>query len=177
MNMDYEVKKLQEKIKGYVEEYTAKAEAWEKVIIKRKKDGTDFANLNQSFDGASIGKYTPVEDKKHPYLTVSYSTPRWGSDSIQIFVYCDEEDKSYKNKSFVRDTRILTVDEIEQKIKDHITYCKEQAKIYTNDLPKIEKAMTDYAEAVKTAQEKLKSIGSDSLFYGVRDAVNKSYLV
>ncbi len=177
MNMDYEVKKLQEKIKGYVEEYTAKAEAWKKVTINYKKDGSNFANLNQSFSGASIGKYTPVEDKEHPYLTVSYSTSRWDSDSIQIFVYCDEEDKTYKNKSFVRDTRILTVKEIEQKIKDHIIYCEKQAEKYKNDLPKIETAMLEYAEAVKTAQEKLKSVGSDSLFYGVRDAVNKSYLV
>lgn len=177
MNMDYEIKKLQEKISGYIAEYKAKAEAWKKVTINYKKDGSNFANLNQSFTGANLGRYTPVEDKEHPYLTISYSSPRWESDSLQIFAYCDEENKEYKNKSFVRDTRVLTVEEIKQKIEDHIRYCEQKTEVYKNDLPKIEKTMLEYAEAVKAAQEKLKSIGSDSLFYGVRDAVKDSYLL
>ena len=106
----YNLSDIIENLKDEKEDYEKKLQAWKNFKIVTKKDGTPFSVLSKNFEGASIGKYSIVEDSDHPYLTVNYQTDRTGyhSDHIQIFHFLDElpisdeRRKEYKPQFYIR---------------------------------------------------------------------------
>ena len=122
-NMDDLLKKLEED-KRYHADYL---ELLNRVEIKRKKDGTHFANKNQTFVNGRI-EIKAWQDHNHPSFTVSGTVNgKYSSYDMDAYLYIDDMRKADPNDKriegakdtdgFWRNTYILTTDEIIEKIE------------------------------------------------------------
>lgn len=180
----YNLSDIIENLKDEKENYEKKLQAWKNFKIVTKKDGNPFSVLSKNFEGASIGKYSIVEDSDHPYLTVNYQTDRTGynSDHIQIFHFLDElpvsdeRRKEYKPQ-FMRQTVTMTYDEIVTTVKDYIENLKSQIKDYERQISIAETTYSNYMNKVTEAKnELLKACGEeDSLYYLTLKCFNNEY--
>lgn len=159
-------------LQDYLNETNKKIEAWEKVEVRKKKNGEDFARISQSFINAEFGKYTPVEDAFHPYLTVSFThNHRYWTDEIEAFYYVDELPKDKQDRetiyksSWSRATSPLTVEELCEKIASHIETLKQNAeslKLQIENAPIMfntyRQAIADAEKALETADKELRKL-------------------
>lgn len=116
--------------------YDCRIKAWEAVTFPTKKDGTPFKVFSKNFDGADIGKYYPVEDAAHPYLTVYAEEKQIGgntryiSDHLQIYMdrYNDRLPQHNPERTIISWCGIpieqLTLDEIKTEIQALISRYK-----------------------------------------------------
>ena len=172
---------IKKELNNYLEEHEAKAIAWANVKINKKKNGEDFARFSQALENGYVGKYTPVEDGLHPYITIYTKTKsgKYVEDNIPIFYYLDElpnEDerkKAYKTQ-LLRQTTPMTNDEIMNAIKNHINKHNNYIERLKNDLKNAEKAYNNYKKALEDAEKQLlkdtqhTTQNSSSLYYAIK---------
>ena len=142
-----------------VQWYDDRIKLWEAVKFPTKKDGTPFKTLSKNFDGAYIGKYTPVEGYSNPYLTVhGWVGDNWADDQLQI--YMDHYNKRLPQHNPDRDTRatgfggsneILTLDEIKSEVRYRIEDLKRHKA-------KEERSLELSEQKYKEVQRKLEEI-------------------
>lgn len=165
-------------------------ECLEKIQIKRKKDGTHFQNKNQTFENAT---YTgDIKDTiMYPELKVSGRDikGRYETYTINCYFFADELPKGdVKRKEPVyglRQTIILTTDEIIEKIeeekerqkryiKQYDKQIEESKKIFDIVSAKLEELKNTLNESVKDLKEcnsEGKPIFKSSLEYALRDYI------
>lgn len=162
----------------------AKIEAWKQVIIKKKKNGEEFARLSQSLENAKTQYYYPTEDAFHPYLTVIYTDRcHTKTDHLAIFYYVDDlspEDCANRylcpTPSYLRQTSPYTVDEIRGAIQTYIAslevhkeYLEKQIEVAPILFEKYRKAIKQAEKELEDADKELRKadIYPTSLFYAI----------
>lgn len=183
-NIDDCIKAEQESI-GY---YTARIEAWENVIIKTKKDGSEFAELsNRCIDGAKIydKSYSMQKGEKELSVTFRELSGRWENDTIDCCGYCDElpetdeRSEAAKHQHFIRVKYQYTPEEMRGKIAELIEKYKtwkkqnEEAKAY------LEKIKEDLENDIRALKEKYltEAKGIDrSIKYHTAEALKNMWL-
>ena len=149
--------------------------------IEKKKDGNEYSRLSQGLKNGFLGKYTPIEDGLHPYITI-YTRTEHGNyidDNLAIFHFLDElpdtdERKKDYRRQVVRQTTPMTNDEIREKINYIIERYKTRLETYKKDLENSEKAYNNYKTALENAEKQLlKDTGhtiqnSSALYYAIK---------
>ena len=168
---------------------TGRKEAWSKVKLNKKKDGTDFAQLNRSFTGATVGNYYPVENWFNPYLTIEYEYVNengrlvTGTDHMEIysdnFAEGREERRQYGISNWV-----LTPDEIMEKVNARIKMFEESELQHQNEYNHLEEIYNKYIPAIKTMMQELKeetnnlklkeSMYNTSLYYALKECAEST---
>lgn len=185
--MDYKVKKIQEKLISQKEEFEAKLEAWEKVEVKTKKDGSDFKTLGKAIIGAKLQKEIPA-DNMHPYIEIYAKTAsgKYITDSLPVFLYLDElpntdERKKDYVRQFLRQTTNMHSTEIRESIDKKISYYKNCIENLEKQIPLTEKVYNNYVSAIEKANKQLdensycNDRGFSFLAYEIRNSVNYRY--
>lgn len=161
------MKTLNEIIKT-LEEYKSEAEAlakaWTSVKINKKKNGEEFARISQAIEGAYLGKYTPVEDGLHPYLTIYARTEagKYINDNTQAYFYLDElpdtdERKKAYFRQLLRQTTPQTANELRKTIKETAEKWTKRANNYAEQIKKAPTAYENYRKATQEAEKQLKA--------------------
>lgn len=157
------VDEITNKLNEYINEATAKREAWAAVAVLKRKNGEEYERIGQAVKGARFGGYYPVEDKEHPYLTVTaQKSGRYYTDSLQAFFYVDElpaDDPRRQNyvRSFLRQTTPATPDELRRMIAERVEALTKTIKEYNDQIAAAPKAFEHFREAIEEADRKLKS--------------------
>lgn len=166
-----EIKKsLQDSLKDYM----AMVEAWQSVTIEKKKNGEDFAQIGRALKNAKLGQCYPVEDAGHPYVTISYESGYYKTDSLPIFFYENElpKDNIDRNKLLVgyctKQTYQMTTHDIRNAIKNRVEKYKKYIVSLKNQLKYGEKMFNTFRNSIQNAIDKLKEedlkIRDDKLF-------------
>ena len=151
---------IEKSLNETIEYYTDRISLWENVTFPTKKDGSPFKVLSRNIAGAEIGKYYPVEDWSHPYLTVSGRPgKKWISDEIPIiydrnfykFLPEDNENREDRRTPWGTVNHVLTLDEIKQAVSHTIDEYK-QLKAQA------EESLANSKESFEFVSEKLNEI-------------------
>lgn len=164
--MYWKYKNVDEIIKllnGYKSEAEAKLELWKVVEVRKKKDGSEFAKLSAAVDGARFGRYTPVEDAHHPYLTVCGRTAcgRWIEESVQMYYYVDELPAEKRNRDiiygggYLRETSPFNAEEVREAITKHIAYLEDYITRLEAEIENAPAMFTAFRTAVENAEKAL----------------------
>lgn len=158
--VDEVIKELEE----YRDSVKAKIDVWKTVEIKKKKNGEEFAKLSQAVVNAHFGKYTPVEDFTHPYLTVICRSGRWFEDSVQAFYYVDElsvEDRNrevtYNKNSWSRETSPMNAAELRKAITDYIDKLEKHKISLEKQIANAPVLFENYRKAIEKAEKELEA--------------------
>ena len=153
-------------------------QAWENVVVLRKKDGSEYAQLGRALSGAKLDSgYSTAADSLHPYLTVYYKNgSHYLNDSIAIFWYLDElpeadPRRSAYRRQFVRQTVPMTAEEVRNAISARIQQKEQTISEYEQDISVCEQAYSAFRETMHKAEQDLRAAGSLHLFYEIRDAM------
>lgn len=151
------------KLNEYLDEATAKREAWAAVSVLKRKDGGEYERIGQAVKGAAFGKYYLVEDSAHPYLTICTKTAagRYVSDSIPAYFYVDElPDDDPRRKEyvpqFVRQTTPQTAGELRKSIAKTIALYSKSIDEYKQQIAAAPIAYKHYREALQQAEAVLR---------------------
>lgn len=165
-------------------------ELLESIQIKRKKDGTHFANKNQTFENATYTGDTK-ETVVYPKLEVSGRDANgiWRSYEIQCYFFADELPKDDERRKEpvhgLRQTIILTTDEIIERIeqekekqkgfiKQYDKQIEESGKIFDLVSEKLEELKTALFESTKGLREvnsRGEAVFKSSLEYAMIDYI------
>lgn len=146
---------IQNDLQRTLNSLTFRCELLRNVQLRKKKDGTDFANKSQSFINA-----TWVEGgiPKVPRLIVSgYNEINRGGESYTIYCYYQDSDCSRSDTGIVA----MTPDEVMQHIDSILTETEIQIQRYKAQLERLPAIYDDFSVAVQTAVKKLKDDCSD----------------
>lgn len=161
MYFKYDLDEIKNQLEKYREFYTAAAAAWEGVTVRKTKTGAEFKNLGAALDGCRLGDYIGLGRE----LTVYFRTERGGyeSDELRIYGYLDELPATDPRRAdYVRQTfrqkYELTPDEIRAKIADHITFCRQRAADYAEQIERAEDLYIGFRSAVDAAVLHLKTV-------------------
>lgn len=183
--------KIMNDLQNYKADAEARLEAWKNVKIVTKKNGEHFQSFNKNFEGADIGKYYSVEDSLHPYLTISYHVGNkynTETSNIEIFYYLDDlpdtdERKKVYTPQFMRQTTVMTFEEIENRIKIEIENTEKQIVKYEDQIKRAENAYNNFAKAIHDVKiNLLKDCGCEndsnhnSLYYDITENARFSLL-
>lgn len=166
--MYWKYKNVDEIIKllnGYKTEAETKLELWKAVEVRKKKDGSEFAKLSSAIVGARFGRYTPVEDAHHPYLTVCGRNSRglWIEDSVHMYYYVDEMPVAARNRDviygggFLRKTSPFNADEVREAITKHIAYLEDYITRLDAEIENAPAMFTAFRTAVENAEKELEA--------------------
>ena len=164
-------------------------ECLEKIQIKRKKDGTHYANKNQTFENATYTGDTK-DTIMHPELKVSGRDikGRWETYTINCYLFIDDmpKDDIRREKaieaSCLKSTYILTTDEIIEKIeqekerqRSYIANYEEQIRKSKVIFEEVEKKVQFLKDFIKTTTYEFRSdekkLYPSSLEYALKDYV------
>lgn len=175
------------------EDAEARAAAWARVAVRKKKSGEEFAQLARAVDGAEFGKYSPVEDGCHPYLTIFYKVGReYKFDHIPAFFFIDELPEDKRDRAIIyggvlmRDTSPMRAEELREAISAEVTRARAKAERLKRQEERAEKAFAAYRTAIDVATALLLQTcaecdgetvpawqrGRNSLYYAITGAKN-----
>lgn len=132
-------------LKENKQDYENSLELLNKVEYKRKKDGTLFANINKNFENGRV-EIKSYNDSNHPSFVVSgyVSSGNYAKYDFDAYMYVDDmrkanpEDERIKNientDGFWRNTYLLTVSEIEEKIEQEKVKLKSYIENYERQI-------------------------------------------
>lgn len=175
---------IEKRLNESISFYDSRIKAWENVKRKSKKDGTNFVNLSQNFENASIGKYYPVETYATPYLSVFFENGnRYEQDEMSIFVSRYDKDlpehnaeRETRNTDYGTSNEIMTLDEIFYMISKRIEnykHYKERAEkeleMLDTIFEQVESKCNELIELVKPIQDN--EIGGTTLSYALGDYI------
>jgi hypothetical protein len=151
---------IKTKLEEQLAETTNKLEAWKKVEVKRKKDGSEFAQLGRAISGGRI-----EEDSgyiyAHPKLYVSYSENGvYGNDYICLYGFVDElplddERREGYTPGFERPTYVFSMQAVRDKITQYIKQYAEQVEKLKKQLEISDRAFDLFRTKVKEAYDEL----------------------
>ncbi len=156
----------------------ARLSAWKAVSIAKKKDGSEFAQIGKAISGAKYDKVSCPADSDHPYLFVYYCCDhKYQSDFISAYWYLDELPKGDPRRSayreqFVRQTCPKTADELREAVAKHVSRVSEYLEQLNSDIVVAEDAYKAFCDAMNNAETALRSVGSNHLYYTIKDAVS-----
>jgi hypothetical protein len=152
-------------LEDYKDETIVKIKEWKSVEIKKKKNGEEYARIGQALVNASFGRYTPVEDGFHPYLTVTFKCGyKWMSDNMQAFFYVDELPEDQRERSVVykdgwsRPTSPMTAEELRQAITNYIKGLEEHLTELEKQIAMAECMFTEYRKAIEEAEKHIEAL-------------------
>lgn len=178
---------IEKQLTNYMDDYKLELELWGKVELLKKKDGSSFANMNKSFNNCKYG-CERWSDMMHPCVFV-YGTDHkhgWREFKLDAFLYLDDmkkaEDPRYTDQplivnSFVRNTYLLTDDEIFKRIKDRMRACESAIIKYDKmiraaavEYDGVVEHIDNLKKAIKAACDPFKEgIYDSSLYYAFRE--------
>lgn len=149
-----------------IAEKQALAKAWNAATLEKTKTGGEFARLGSGLKNCNIGKYYPVEDAEHPYITVTTQytptpgTSKYISDEIPIYYYLDElpdtdPRKADYKRQFVRQTVTMSPDEIRQALTNRYNHYIAGIEDLQKQVKLFDKAFDHYRKAIEVAEQKL----------------------
>lgn len=165
-------RQLEKELKGLY----ARIEAWKGASVKTKKDGSEFESLGRATVGCSVGKYSIIEDAKHPYLTVTYKADYYESDHLQAFEYLDgcnddgikERARVVYNQSGIeRGTVLLGTADLNEKIKKYIAELEKRIQTKKSELDNFDEVFDKVKAIAKKAYSDLLEVvgGTQSTYY------------
>lgn len=194
MNFKYQTaEEVVQHLRELREDAEARAAAWARVAVRKKKSGEEFAQLARAVDGAAFGKYSPVEDGGHPYLTISYKVGRvYKFDQIPAYFYIDELPKDKRDRAIIyggvlmRETSPMSAEELREAIAAEVTRARAEAERLKRQEERAEKAFAAYRSALDVATALLLQTcaecdgetvpawqrGRNSLYYAITGAEN-----
>lgn len=138
-----EIRKRLEKHKDYYETMLA---GLENVKIKRKKDGTHFANVNQTFENGKV-VIPNYSDEFHKVFQYYARSEKQGcmDFSFDVYVYTDtlpdgdsRKEKGISTASFMRETYTFNTDEIIAELAKQKGFARSMIKAYDGQLKALE---------------------------------------
>lgn len=165
MTIDEVINRLTEN----AEHHERAAAAWEKVVVAKKKNGDEFADLGRAITGAR--KFQEYGFDRIGVTFRGYSK-MYDDDYIDIFGYCDElpddDPRKVCTHSFLRDKYIINADELRARIADRIALDRKYAKEYRDQLKNARDAVKEFRDAVEKAEAKLeRECGKMTLWYAI----------
>ena len=139
--------------------YKAAADAWDKVVIKRKKNGDDFADIGRAIEGARVYKSYNFDEKPQAHIYIT--TGRNEDTTVELWGYCDELPKddprhdTPNNPTWSRAKYTLTAAELEKRIAARVSYYREYAAELERELLRADELFAEYRNAIKAAEDKL----------------------
>lgn len=162
---------VKEQLVRRLENAIAAEEAWKKVVVNRKKNGEEFAQLSRAIDGARL-----TDCYGMMYLTVYYQSHGYQQDEFLTYGYIDElpEDDPRRagkplHSGYTREKYDYTAEELREKIAGRIDYWHNIAEEYKADLQNIDAIVTEYRNAVAEADKRLRERASMGLYYLVTE--------
>ena len=134
---------LKTELRARADYYTAAAEKWKTVTIKKTKSGAEYKKIGAAIENAYI------------YKMFSWSEP-------ELCAHIDYRDNKYcahllpmirKNEDGTR--RETTAEELRESIAERVQYCESEAEKYKKSLEIVDKIYNDYYTAINAATEKL----------------------
>ena len=149
-----------------IAEKQALAKAWSIATLEKTKTGSEFARLGSGLKNCNLGKYYPVEDAAHPYITVTTQytptpgTSKYISDEIPIYYYLDElpdtdPRKADYKRQFFRQTVTMSPDEIRQALINRYNHFIAGIEDLQKQVKLFDKAFDHYRKAIEAAEQKL----------------------
>lgn len=162
----------------------------EKVVVKTKKDGTAFKNINQNFENGRV-EIKSFNDSFHPSFVVSgYSeSGKYVSYDFDAFIYedylpkDDERRKKVVNRGGIfRNTYVFEVQDIIERLEEEKERQREYIANYDKQIAaskaiydKVSEKLTELQEMIKTETFSLrdgeKKVFPSSLEYILKDFV------
>ena len=179
---------LRKKLEIDKDYYETMLECLNKVEIKRKKDGTHFANQNQTFINGKV-VIPSYMDSFHPVFKVYGQSKMQGclDFSFDCYIYVDNlkddderKQKAKKANSWSRETYVFTTDEIIEEIERQKENAKYRIKLYENQIErskkvfdKVHKRLQNLKDLIYTECKDLRdeSVFRCSLEYALMDYV------
>ena len=120
---------MKNEIKKQIEDKNAKIAALEKVVIKKKKDGSDYKKLSKAIEGGTILRDNINSSYETAYIDVHYHGTSYLTARIPVYGYqkdLPDTDERKKDKFKYRnnDTYFFTTDEIKEAIQKEIDNTK-----------------------------------------------------
>lgn len=133
------------------EDHKCYLEAWRKVTRNRKKDGSDYQNINKNFNGAKIDPNYSI-----PWLTV------WTENGAHYIHDC------------ILVEQCESIDEMFKAIADHIEKLQKIIDSETSDLDNFNEIITSACNEIQTALDNLKhTTASDRLCYDAAHCISR----
>ena len=177
MYHDYRLEDILQELRDEKADVMAKIEAWRKVEIARKKDGSEFQSINRALRNAHLEVQYGLSND----LVVGYHTAKGGyqTDYVRGYVWLndlpndDPRVKQYGNSNLSYVCK--TAEELRKTVAEHIDYLTEYAAGLDFDLMDAEDAYTKWIERMTEAEKELKSTVSRHLFGKISYATHFSW--
>lgn len=179
---DYEIKKATENLERDLDRCTCLLNAWKGVTRNYKKNGEPFANLKQNFNGCTV-KPSPyslhsyekeisvcTSTKMNGYITDEFSS----SETVNHTKFTPSEDRIIK-ESFLTPYFYLTVDEIEKKIQDKISYYEKRVEEIEKAIEKQNIDIEIMSNLLKTMAEEIEKLSPDMATFFKREIIRSYY--
>lgn len=152
--------KALEELQTRYKEAKIKMLLWQRASLKKRKTGEEFKRTFDGLNGCHLQKESWTSET-HPHIEIiGYLGSCRIIDDVCAFWYCDELPKTdpravTHNKSCIRDTAIMSPDEIRQAIQDRANYWQDVVTDYERQLTIFDKAYDQYREAIAKADTEL----------------------
>lgn len=171
MYHDYKLEDILQELKDEKADAIARMEAWRKVEIARKKDGSEFQCITRALKSAKITAQYGI----HNELVVYYHTAKGGyqHDEIRAYIYGEDLPEGDPRKQMYSGIYWcdMTAEELRKAVADHIEYLSDYINQLDFDMIDATSAYTEWLDAVSKAEEKLKSAVSKHLYYKIVGSV------
>lgn len=153
---------IRKRLEGHKDYYETMLAGLESVKIKRKKDGTHFANVNQTFENGKvvIPNYSDEFHKVFKYYAKS-EKQGYMDFEFNVFVYTDalpdgdpRKEKGISTASFMRPTYTFSTDEIIAELEEQKEMARHMIEVYDGQL----KALDTVFPLVESKLQELKDL-------------------
>lgn len=175
MYHDYKLEDIIQELKDEKADAIARLEAWRKVEIARKKDGSEFQCITRALKNAKITAQYGI----HNELVVYYHTAKGGyqHDKIRAYIYGEDLPEGDPRKRMYSGIYWcdMTAEELRKAVADHIEYLSDYINQLDFDMSDAPSAYRLWIDAILEAENALRSAVSRHLFGKIAYATNFSW--
>ena len=175
MYHDYRLEDILQELRDEKADAMARWEAWRKVEIARKKDGSEFQCITRALKNAKI----TCDYGIHNELVVYYHTAKGGyqHDTIRAYVYNEDlpDTDPRKNQYVGISWHDMTAEELRKSVATHLEYLSDYINQLDFDMIDAERVYPVWIERMTEAEKELKSTVSRHLFGKISYATHFSW--
>ena len=180
------IEEIKNELAREIEKDTAYIEAWEKVEILTKKDGTPFANFAKNFSGATVFIPIYAMQSGERAIRVNVCTKSCGYTYDEINLYnlvknMKDEKKLAKTENYQPKQTYLEqvysydMDDAKEAIENRIAYLKDRVETmkrqYENAETIFNKFKNEYEKLISDLEKDTEKDKNSTLFYAIKKAV------
>lgn len=190
MSNYYNLDGIKTELKKYINEATAKLEAWEKVSFPVKKDGTPFKQMSKNISGATYFSEQFAMQPGEYKLRVNAWCDKSGYIFDEIYAYCQvknlkdeakkEKTANYQPKqTFLAQIYTYDLEDIKEAVKKRKNDLETEKAQLEEQLKRADEAYyafrIAYEKAIKDLEEKTNKEENSALFYMICNTIKERY--